>query len=450
MESPTLALLQRYESRNVTYVAPGGGWPIVWQKARGVWVWDETGRRYLDTTAAFGVAATGHANPKVVAAGRRQMGVLLHAMGDVHPHSLKARLAEELAQLTYGRWSGSPNNPAKPAPAKVLFGSSGFEAVEMALKTALLATGKPGVIAFEGGYHGLGYGALAGTHREHFRHPFRAQLREFSHRVPFPSAGPCPCPQGTCSALDRLERDLNTIVESHSIGAVLVEPIQARGGIIIPCASFLPRLRDWCSRRGVLLILDEIYTGFGRTGAWFASERAGIVPDLICLGKALTGGFPLSACVGRVDIMDAWPPSNGEAIHTSTFLGHPVGCAMALAQIEQLQSLHLVERCRAMEDRVSTYWQKFPRQIGPVHLFPRHQGAMIGIELRDSASRPFPAASLWAIQRLLSRGYIFLPEGAAGEVIALTPPLTISWRKLRRALDEVVSALGEWAAEFGN
>ena len=142
-----------------------------------------------------------------------------------------------------------------------------------------------------------------------------------------------------------LERPIRQIFRRERIGAILVEPVQGRGGIQVPPGEFLPLLRKICDEHGALLILDEIFTGFGRTGKWFACEHTGVVPDLICLGKALTGGFPLSACVGRADLMDAaWPASRGEAIHTSTFLGHPVGCAMALAQIKEIERLELPQR----------------------------------------------------------------------------------------------------------
>src|SRR5437899_7292779 len=165
-----LELLKRFESRNVTFIEPDGSWPIAWERARGARVWDADGRMYLDLTAAFGVAAAGHANPRVVKAGQKQMAALLHAMGDVHPHELKARLARELSGLTFERW--------KSGTAKTIFCNSGFESVEAALKTAMLATRKQGVIAFTGAYHGTGYGTLNATHREHFHAPFREQLRQ--------------------------------------------------------------------------------------------------------------------------------------------------------------------------------------------------------------------------------------------------------------------------------
>ena len=176
-----LQWLHDYESPNVTFIEPDGSWPIVWERAQGVQVWDNAGKKYLDLTAAFGVAAAGHANPRVVKAGQAQMGTLLHAMGDVHPHARKADLARELSGLTFERWAGRHRG-------KVIFSNSGFEAVESALKTAMLATCRQGIIAFAGAYHGLGYGVLNATHREHFRAPFRSQLREFGHFVPFPLA----------------------------------------------------------------------------------------------------------------------------------------------------------------------------------------------------------------------------------------------------------------------
>ena len=166
----TIETLHLYESRNVTFIDPDGSWPIVWERAKGMRVWDDAGREYLDFTAAFGVAAAGHANPRIVAAGQRQMARLLHAMGDVHPHALKAELARELSRLTFERFA--------KRTGKTVFCNSGFEAVEAALKTAHLATGRTKIIAFERAYHGLGYGSLNATWRSEFRSPFRRQLGE--------------------------------------------------------------------------------------------------------------------------------------------------------------------------------------------------------------------------------------------------------------------------------
>ena len=492
-----LQLLRDYESRNVTFLEPDGSWPIVWDRARGVYVWDADGKKYLDLTAAFGVAAAGHANPAVVQAGQKQMARLLHAMGDVHPHALKARLARELSRLTFERWSGhephwsagilpasssaehhwerrhlaglslvrgrshcpsylpTPHEPplerraparlvggrihraeqvlGAPVRGKTIFGNSGFEAVEAALKTALLATGRPGIIAFERAYHGLGYGALNATHRDYFRRPFRAQLREFARFIEFPTAA---------EQLVRVEKKLRRLFRREKIGAVLVEPIQARGGINVPPPQFLTLLRTLCDEFGALLIADEIYTGFGRTGKWFACEYSAVAPDLICLGKALTGGFPLSACVGRADLMDAaWPPSSGEALHTSTFLGHPVGCAMALAQIAEIQRLKLPQRAAKLGQFLLSELNSLAIRHSSFVISARGLGLMAGVELTLPNGQPATQIALEAVKKLLHRGYIFLPEGEFANVISFTPPLTITQSQLASSVAALDQAL---------
>jgi len=432
-----LQQLRDFESRNVTFIEPDGSWPVVWQRAQGVHVWDVAGKKYLDLTAAFGVAAAGHANPKVVRAGQKQMGTLLHAMGDVHPHALKAQLAQQLSRITFERWTAGKKRSDKTR-GKVIFCNSGFEAVEAALKTALLATGRRGIIAFEGGYHGLGYGALNATHRAHFRKPFQSQLREFGHFVPFPQSA-----DGTSASLLRdVETHIRRIFRREKIGAILVEPIQARGGINVPPPGFLPLLRKLCDEHGALLILDEVYTGFGRTGKWFACEHSKIVPDLICLGKALTGGFPLSACVGRAELMDtAWPPSNGEAIHTSTFLGHPVGCAMALAQLDEIAKRKLPGHAATLGQFLAAELSKIKIAKSKVQCAVRGVGLMIGLELTLPDGKPATQLSLDAIKSLLHRGFIFLPEGEHANVIGFTPPLTITKPQLKQAVTALAKVL---------
>jgi 4-aminobutyrate aminotransferase-like enzyme len=442
----TLQLLRDYESRNILFAEADGSWPIVWERAKGVHVWDAEGGKYLDLTAAFGVAAAGHANPSVVKAGQKQMAKLLHAMGDVHPHALKAQLAQKLSAITFERWRSSlnrlsvgsskqkplqPSNRSTIQRAKTIFSNSGFEAVESALKTATLATKKSGVIAFTGAYHGLGYGALNVTHRDFFRGPFQSQLREFGHFAPFPK---------TISDLAGVEFQIRHFFRRERIGAILVEPVQARGGIIVPPKEFLPLLRKLCHEFGALLILDEIYTGFGRTGKWFACEHSGVIPDLICLGKALTGGFPLSACVGRADLMDAaWPPSRGEAIHTSTFLGHPVGCAMALAQIAEIEKLNLSQRSSELGEFLLEELSKV--QSPKSKAAARGLGLMAGLELNLPNGKPATEVVISTIKKLLARGFIFLPEGEFGNVISFTPPLTITKRQLSKAVAELQKVL---------
>ena len=460
----TLELLRRFESRNVTFIEPDGSWPIVWHRARGTQVWDCDGNRYLDLTAAFGVAAAGHANARVVKAGQRQLAELPHAMGDVHPHALKAQLARELSRITFERWAGPRSNSQIPNlnSGKTIFCNSGFESVEAALKTALLATGKRGVIAFEGAYHGLGYGALNATHRAHFRSRFLAQLGGFGHFVPFPKAKPVAREQeggyhgrseavgnsgrsrSVVTPLESITASIRRLFRREKIGAVLVEPIQVRGGINIPPPEFLPLLRGVCDEQGALLILDEIHTGFGRTGKWFACEHSKTVPDILCLGKALTGGFPLSACVGRSAVMDAaWPPSSGEAIHTSTFLGHPVGCAMALAQIKEISRLQLVRRSSKLGRVLLDMLSELAGQRSPVLLAARGLGLVAGLEVCAPDGSPATKFVLRIIKSMLQRGFIALPEGEHANVVSFTPPLTITAEQLQAAvatLAELVNA----------
>jgi 4-aminobutyrate aminotransferase-like enzyme len=335
-------------------------------------------------------------------------------MGDVHPHAPKAELARELSRITFEKWSGGRFS------GKTIFNNSGFEAVEAALKTAMLGTGRRGIVAFTGGYHGLGYGALNATHRPFFRAPFQSQLGKFGRFAPFPKGN---------DDLPSLRARLNQILARQRCGAVVVEPIQARGGINVPPPDFLPMLRGLCDQHGAWLILDEIYTGFGRTGNWFACEESGVMPDLICLGKALTGGFPLSACVGRADLMDAaWPASTGEAIHTSTFQGNPVGCAMALAQIAEIRSRQLPERAAAAGVYLLDLLRaEISRPV--LKLEVRGRGLMVGLEVLNN-----DGLALRAVKKMLQRGFILLPEGASGNVISFTPPLTIRRTELTAAV----------------
>jgi acetylornithine/succinyldiaminopimelate/putrescine aminotransferase len=389
------ARLREHESRNVTYM--DHSWPVFWEKAKGVNVWDADGNRFLDFTSAFGVAGLGHRHPEIVEAMKEQGEQLLHGMGDVHPTALKVELCERLSKLTFEKWGAGFG--------KVVLSNSGFEAVETALKTARLATGKRRVMAFSDGYHGLGYGSLLGTDLEKFRGPFVDQLAEVTNRVKYGSF---------------------ELPNDDEIGAVLVEPIQGRGGKVIPPVGFLLALRNWCDEHNALLIFDEIYTGFYRTGKCFASEWEGVIPDLICVGKAMSGGFPISACVGKEEVMDQWPKSPGEALHTSTFLGHPVGCAMALKSLEIFErdvTIRLVEKS---SQRLSSALQEFDHEaVREV----RGRGLMWGLELNR------PAGGLLA--SLLAEGILFLADGPAGNVLSFTPPFQISEEELDYALAAV-------------
>ncbi len=431
--------LGEVESRNVTFLGPE--FPVFWSEARGANVRDVDGNVYVDLTGAFGVAAAGHAHPRIVAALEAQSARLVHGMGDVHPPEGKLAFLERLGALV--PWS---------EPRTVL-ASSGSEAVEVALKTALLATGRSGVVAFTGGYHGLTLGALSTTAREDFRAPFLPRLPRDVSFAPFPDSLRFGESAGR-AALDALDRILAELEERGTPpGAILVEPIQGRAGVRVPPRGFLGEVARRARDAEALLVFDEIFTGFGRTGSIFAFEEEGVVPDLLCLGKAMGGGLPLSACVGPREVMDAWPPSAGEALHTSTFLGHPLACASASAFLDVMEEEALPERARLEGDRFRSRLRDELEAcpwVGEV----RGRGLFLGVELihtgadaegegRDEASsprpRPWAGAGAHLATRLLRRGLLVLPAGDRGEVVELTPPLTIE----RRQLDWAGSVLVE-------
>jgi 4-aminobutyrate aminotransferase/(S)-3-amino-2-methylpropionate transaminase len=329
-------------------------------------------------------------------------------MGDVHPPAVKVALLEALA----ARFPGG-------GPARAVLGSSGSDAVETALKTALVSTGNAGVIAFAGAYHGLALGALDATHRAMFREPFGARLPVRTGFAPF----------GDAQGVLRAARDLGA-----AVGAVLVEPIQGRGGERVPPDGFLAELRALCDREGWLLILDEIYTGFGRTGRWFACEHEGVIPDLLCVGKGLASGMPVSACIGRAQIMDAWPLSRGEALHTQTFLGHPPSCAAALASMAALADEKLVERAADDGTAALAFLRAGTRGLARVAEV-RGRGLMLGVEC-DA-----PETAQRVCQHALQQGVILLPSGDDGRVLSVTPPLCIGREALEHALGLVVAEL---------
>jgi 4-aminobutyrate aminotransferase-like enzyme len=427
--SRALALdLERLEAPGVNTIAGAadGEPPILWETARGANVHDVDGNRYVDLTSGFGVAAVGHRHPGVVAAVRRQAGRLLHALGDVHAHPLRVELAGRLVSL------------APVDDPQVFFAASGAEAVEIALQTALAATGRPGIVAFDPSYHGLTLGALAVTSRPGFRAPFTPYLHPHVRRLPFG----CP-PDAIAAALaptspasgGREGSGVSGSSGSGPAGAVLVEPIVGREGVLLPPPGWLAAVARLCREAGAVLIADEIFTGFGRTGRRFAIETEGVRPDVLCCGKALGGGLPLAAVLARRPLFQAWR-TPGEALRTSTFLANPVACAAALAVLDALEHERLAERAARLGTRVaarlSGWTGRFPAVAGV-----RGRGLLWGVDLRSRQ-----AAGTWVVAAR-RRGVLILAGGPGGTVAQLVPPLTIAEPQLAGALDLLEEALAE-------
>ena len=416
--------LRRAESRNVTFI--GDRFPVFWEEALEANVRDVDGNVYVDLTGAFGVAFAGHRHPRIIRAAAAQQRRLTHGMGDIHPPAAKVELLERLTGLA-------------PWPeARAVLASSGSEAVEIALKTAELSTGRSGILAFECGYHGLTLGALATTHRDDFRTPFRKRLYEGVAFVPFPVR-----PEEMSPSLASCERAFGDGARhGDAIGAVLVEPVQGRGGVRIPPRGFFPELCSLARQHGAVVVADEVFTGLGRCGSMFAGPALGLDADLICLGKALGGGFPLSACLGTREVFDAWPESAGEALHTSTFLGHPVACAASLAFLDLVESERLDRRAARMGERLVARLRQALDGVGRV-ADVRGRGLLAGVEIvtEGSAAAGHPGAGARIAARLLGQGVMVLPAGEQGQVIELTPAATMSHDLLDHALDRLVRAV---------
>jgi 4-aminobutyrate aminotransferase/(S)-3-amino-2-methylpropionate transaminase len=379
-------------------------------------VLDADGNRYVDLTGGFAVSAIAHGHPPIVSALKNQAERLMHALGDVHPSDSKVQLLAKLASLA-------------PWPARVILGLSGADAVEAALKTALLYTKKPGVIAFRGGYHGLSHGPLAACgYGEAFREPFAGQLNPHVRFAPYPSE------DSSCeSALHALDAEIAAL--SDQAGALLVEPIQGRAGVNVPPQGFLRAACERARARGLVVIVDEIYTGLGRSGHLFAHLQQEAEADLVCLGKALGGGLPVSACLGKEHVMAAWGDPAGEAIHTSTFLGNPLASATAIAFLAEFERLDLPAR---MSERGAAFRNALIGLSTKHGLTVRGSGLMLGVALGA------PERVLAAMRGLLERGYIVLPAGAPPSVLCLTPPACITDAQVAgfcSALDAVLSGL---------
>ena len=394
--------------------------PVVLVNAKGCNVADLDGNRYVDFVACFGAALLGHGSTRITRTVEMQADRLMFGLGDVFPSDSKIALTERLARLF-------------PEPgARVMLGLSGADAMDAAMKTALLATGRPGIVAFEGGYHGLATGPLAMNGlRPEYRAPFAPHVSPHVRFAPFAR---------TAAELDASLAAVDQLCKGGEMGAIVVEPVLGRGGVHVPPAGFLAGLREIATRTGALLVADEIWTALGRSGSILRTVEEGVVPDLVCLGKGLGGGMPMSACIGKGGVMEAWRTPrgvapelaeaglHGEAIHTATHFGNPLACATSIAVLDSVfgQKLHLRAR-----DEGAAFLEMLREACGPGTGVRevRGLGLMIGIEVEGGARR-----GLGLARDLLAAGYMVL-TGGRGDVITLTPPLTMP-RALLEAFTE--------------
>lgn len=395
-------------------------------RARNAELWDIEGNRYLDFAMGIAVCNTGHSHPAVVAAVKEQVERFSHTCLMVAPYDSAVRLAEALNELAPG-----------DSPKKTIFVTTGAEAVENAVKIARAHTGRPGVIAFNGGFHGRTLLAMGLTGKVA---PYKSLFG------PFPGSvfhAPFPIPFHGVSVEDSLKA-LKTLfkvdIAPESVAAIIIEPVQGEGGFYPAPDEFMRALRELCDAHGIVLIGDEIQSGFGRTGKFFASEYAGVEPDLITTAKGIAGGYPLAAVVGKAAIMDA-PLPGGLG---GTYAGSPVGCAAALAVIDVIEQEGLVKRAAAIGQRAKTKLQAlqklYPNVIGDIRA---DRGAMIAIELVKNGDAAQPDADLTKALVGLApqKGLILLSCGVHSNVIRLLPPLTISDELLDEGLQILANCL---------
>lgn len=382
--------------------------PLYVSRASNAELWDVEGRRYIDFCGGIAVVNTGHCHPRVLGVVESQLRRFTHTCIQVVAYDSYVRLAERLNALAPG-----------PAPKKTLFLSTGAEAVENAVKIARASTGRTGIIAFAGAFHGRTMMALALTGKvQPYKTGFGPYPAEVFH-------APYPCALHGISVDDAIagfERVLKSEIDPQRVAAVIVEPVQGEGGYYVAPHEFLSRLRQMCDQHGMLLIADEIQTGVGRTGKMFAVEHSGVVPDIITLAKGLGGGFPISAVLGRADVMDAVDVGG----LGGTYAGSPISCAAALAVLDVIEQEGLLERSRrlgaVMEARLQQMALRHP-VIGDV----RGLGLMRAIELFEGSAgtKPAPEIASRVIQEARARGLLLLGCGVYGNAIRMMAPLTI-------------------------
>ena len=404
----------------------GNQLPVYVERARNAELWDVEGRRYVDFAGGIAVLNTGHLHPKVQAAVARQLEAFSHTCLMITPYESAVTLAERLNRLAPG-----------PTPKKSIFVTTGAEAVENCIKIARAHTGRAGVIAFGGGFHGRTFMAMALTGKVA---PYKAGFGPFPAEV---YHAPFPIPYHGVSveqSLAALEHTFKYDIEPARVAAIIIEPVMGEGGFYAAPPEFLRALRKLCDQHGIVLVIDEIQTGFARTGRLFAIEHAGIEPDLMTMAKSLAGGFPLAAVVGKAAIMDA-PGPGGLG---GTYAGSPIACAAALAVLEVIEEEQLCQRAVAIGDAMTGRLRELARElpcIGDV----RGLGAMVAIELvknRDPHS-PDPDLTKALTKRAAEKGLVLLSCGLYGNVIRFLVPLTASDAIVREGLDIVAESLRE-------
>lgn len=422
-------------ARRHEYVARGPfhGTPVFVESAHGAVVVDADGNRLLDFGSGIAVNNLGHTPPAVVEAITAQAQALIHSSFNIVPYEGYIRLAERLADITPGKFA-----------KKTFLANSGAEAVENAIKIARAHTRRQGVIAFDHGFHGRTYMAMTLTSKLTYRQGFGPYAPEV-YRTPFPHAYRCPGPDASAYAMRALEELVLHHLGPHHVAAVIIEPVLGEGGYIEAPVPFMRGLREFCTKHGIVLVIDEVQTGFGRTGTMFACEHYDIEPDLMCLAKGLGSGLPISAVIGRAEIMDA--PAIGAI--GGTYGGNPVACAAALAVIDALTAdgKAIVGRARALGETLRgrlLAWQERFSKIGDV----RGLGTMLGMEIvADRATRtPDPMATSQIVRHCYERGLIVLTAGTYGNVIRLAMPLVISDQELEEGLAILESGLASFAA----
>jgi len=400
--------------------------PVFVERARNAELWDADGRRYIDFAAGIAVVNTGHVHPAVQAAAVRQLEAFTHTCFMVTPYEVAVELAERLNRLAPG-----------PTPKKSIFVTTGAEAVENAIKIARAHTGRSGVIAFGGGFHGRTFMTMALTGKIA---PYKASFGPFPaeiYHAPFPIAYHGVSVSDSLAAIEHL---FKYDIEPARVAAIIVEPVMGEGGFYIAPPEFLQALRRLCDQHGIVLVIDEIQTGFARTGRMFAVQYSGIEPDLMTLAKSLAGGFPLAAVVGKAAIMDA-PAPGGLG---GTYAGSPVACAAGLAVIESIEKERLCERAvqigesmvRTLRDAAKTI-----PAIGEV----RNLGAMVAMELVKNGDPRQPDAELSRalVKHAGSKGLVILSCGLYGNVIRFLAPLTAEDGILKEGMGIVTDALQE-------